>query len=246
MTEKKGSHTKTRRIIRSLSILLFSAGVLLGVALAGSAAWADLEAKFYGFEKMGDKPLGGLRCPVVMTTSETRTISVTLTDPTDKPLQLMARADISNRIQIRTERKTLSLAPGEKNQLSWLVSSADIDLGFFIFAKVSTYPVAAFPFRESTCGIVVVNLPSLTGNQVFTFTLVASLLSIAIGLLLWEVSNRPLQGRTLHITYAMRFLTAVILAQMLISFSGWWVLGGILLVVAVLLIVVTVSLVLSQ
>jgi hypothetical protein len=246
MTEKKGSRTRTRQIIRFLSILLFSAGILLGLALAGSAAWADLEAKFYGFEKMGDQALSGLRCPVVMTASETGTVSVTLTDPTDKPLQLMARADISNPIQIRTERKTLSLAPGEKNQLSWAVTSDDVDLDFFIFVKVSTYPTAASPFRESTCGIVVVNLPSLTGNQVFAVTLAASLLSIAIGLVLWEVSSRPLQGRTLHITYAMRFLTVVILAQMLVSFRGWWVLGGIFLVVAVLVIVVTVSLVLSQ
>jgi hypothetical protein len=237
---------KSRKIMRFLSILFFSGGVLLGMALAGSAAWADLEAKFYGFEKMGDRPLSGLSCPVMMTKSETETITVTLTDPTDKPLQLMARADISNPIQIRTERKTLSLAPGEKNQLSWAVTSDDIDLKFFIFAKVSTYPTAAFPFRESTCGIVVVNLPGLTGNQVFAFTLAASLLCIAVGLVLWEVSNRPLQGQRLHITYAMRFLTVVILAQMLCSFRGWWMLGGILLVVAVLMIVVTISLVLSQ
>jgi hypothetical protein len=246
MVEKQRSGKNHSKITRPLSIVLFSVGILLGMALAGSAAWADFEAEYYGFQRMADRSLRGLRCPVLMTRSETGTVTLTLKNPTDKPLEFMARAALSNPGPAKVERQTLTVGPGEKGQLHWTVTSDNIDLGFFIFVQMSTYPVDTIPFRAMACGIVVLPLPGATGTQVFALTLIASLLCMAVGLGLWEAANRPSLGRWPAATWAMRFLAVIVLAAMLTSFLGWWGVAGVCLVIAVLMIVVSVSVVLSQ
>lgn len=233
---------KKAKIKRSAGMMLFSLGILLGMALAGGAAWADFEAVFYGFHKLADKPLPGLRCPVLMTFSETGTVAATFANPADRPIQLMVRTDVSGRARMRSERTTLALAPGETKQAHWIVTSDDIDLGFFIFVQVSSYPAYPLPFRGSTCGILVLNLPLLTGGQIFAFTLVTSLLGIVVGLSLWQASHRPLVGRSVTVMLAMRFLAMVVLLGMFAAFRGEWLFSGLLLVIAVLMVVGVVTL----
>lgn len=228
-----------RTVLGVLGLLLFAGGVLLGLALAGSAVAADIEAKFYGFDRFPATSLPGVRCPVLMTVSDTATISGTFRNPTEKPVDLMIRTDVSNRLQFRSGTTTLALAPGERKALSWTVTADDIDLGHFVFAKVVTYPVYPYSFREATCGTLVLNLPNWTGGQVFAVALVGSLLGIVVGLVLWEVNNRPWQGRTEEAAWAMRLLGVMVAAAMFAGFQGWWLIGGILFVLAVMLISVS-------
>lgn len=227
---------KRNRVMRAVGLVLFSVGILPGMALAGGAAWADFEARYYGFAQMADQPLRGVECPILMTTHETGTVSATFKNPSQKPMQLLVRADISNPGPVIVERGRLSLAPGERKTYRWTVNSADIDLGFFIFVKVANYPAYPLRFRETMCGILVLNLPHLTGNQVLNLALAVSLLSILLGLALWEAAHRPLEGRPRQTLFAMAFLAVTVLAGMLASFVGAWALGGVLVLLAVLLI----------
>ena len=227
------SRKKTMRLV---GVLLFSVGTLLGIALAGIAVWADLEAVFYGFMKMGNKPIASLQCPVIMTASETGKISATFKNPLDKPIQLMLRTDISGPT-LSMERTRLALEPGEKKRAEWTVTRDNVDLGFFIFAQVSSYPVYPFPFRQTTCGIFVMNLFGLSGNQITAGALVGSVLGLLIGLGLWQAGNRPLSGRRMETTYAMQFLAVIVLAAIFVAFRGWWLVGIMLLTVALLMLV---------
>jgi hypothetical protein len=225
-----------KKIMRLLGILFFWVGILLGMALAGGAVWADIEATFYGFTKMGDEPLN-LKCPMFVTAVEPGQFALTFKNPTDKQMQLTARTDVSGSGGIRTARTTVTLAPGEKAQLRWPVTSEDVDLGFFILAKVSSYPAYPFPFRESMCGMLFIRTTALSGNQIFVLLVVVSLLSMAAGLVLWQLSNQPLRGQVISATWAMRVLAAIVVVGMFVGFQGWWAVGIITIVLMVLMIV---------
>ncbi|MBN1138728.1 MAG: hypothetical protein JXM73_19235 [Anaerolineae bacterium] len=225
-----------KKIMRLLGILFFWAGVLLGMTLAGGAVWADIEAAFYGFQKMGDEPLN-LRCPAFVTAAEPGQIASTFKNPTEKTMQLMVRTDVSGYGGIRSARTTFTIAPGEAEKARWPVTSEDVDLGFFIFARVSSFPAYPLPFRESTCGMLFIRTTALTGNQIFVLSVVVSLLSMAAGLALWQISHRPLQGQALNATWAMRALAAIVIVGMFVGFQGWWAVGIIMMVLMALMIV---------
>jgi hypothetical protein len=229
--------TTRYRVMRAAGVALFSVGILVGMALAGGAAWADIEARFYGFPKMADRPLRGVQCPILMTTHETGVVSATFKNRSQQPLQLLVRADISSPGPWTVERTRLSLAPGESQTQRWTVSSENIDLGFFIFVRVANYPAYPFSFRETMCGILVLNLQGLTGNQVLNIALAVSLVCIPLGLALWEATQqRPLKGRARQTTLAMAFLAGIVLVGMLASFVGAWAAGGLSVLLAVLVI----------
>jgi hypothetical protein len=235
-----------KKLSRSLGAIVFLVGILLGMALAGSAVWADFEAQFYGFDHMGDEPIRTLRCPVLMTASETGRISASFANGTQKPIQQMVRADFSNFGPARSVRATYSLTPGEKLRVDWAVTSADIDLRWFIFARVYAYPAYPYPFREATCGIMVINLPGITGGQLFALALSVCLVCILIGLGLWEKNRPPQRGRRLDAATAMKFLAVIVLLALLTSLRDWWMIAGLFLIVAVVLINVLVYSVLTE
>jgi hypothetical protein len=235
-----------QKAIRALGFVLLWFGILLAMALALAGTWADLEATFYGFPVLGNVSLPGFHCPVLMTASEVGTVTLTLKNPTDKPIPFSAHADISTRGVARELRTQVQVAPGKKERVVWTVTSADVDLGFFIFVKGATYPAYPYPYRQSTCGILVLDLTGLTGNQVFSLALVISVLSMLGGLRLWTVGNRPLEGRRRSATAAMALLALVVLAALLVSILGAWMVGVLLLALAVLTITSILFLVLAN
>jgi hypothetical protein len=222
------------RTIRWFGSFVFVVGILTGVILFGGAAVADLEAVFYGFSKYSDESIGTLHCPQIITTSEVGKVSATFKNTTKKPINLRVRADISSPTLQREEISTLALEPGETKPLEWKISKDDIDLQYFIFVRVATYPANTLPFRESKCGIWAVNLGSLTGGLVFNILFAVSLIGILLGLGLLEISIPPSKTHAIDTTRAMRFLALVVLIGMIVSFRGWWLPGFVFLAVFVL------------
>jgi hypothetical protein len=227
------NHKKT---IRNLAIFFFSVGVLLGMFLAGAATWTDLEATFYGFGKVADNPLTTLRCPVLMMATETGIIRATLSNNSELPVDARVRVYVSNPGPIRIVETITPLAPGETKKVEWTVTSEDVDFGNLILLKVLAFAYYKAPVREEWCGILVLNLPHLSGNQVFTSALGLSLAGLLIGIGLWVIGGRPLKGKTLSAFRAMIWLAALVLADMVVSFMGLWLFGLIFFVVAALLI----------
>jgi hypothetical protein len=233
--------TGDKIIIRCLAIILFSVGVLSGMFLAGAGAWPDLEATFYGFGKVADNRLTTLRCPVLMTVTETGVISATLSNHSELPVDAKVRVYVSNPGPIRVVETITPLAPGETKKMEWTVTAEDVDFRNLILVKVLAFAYYKVPIREGWCGILVLNLPYLTGSQVFISALVLSLVGLLSGIGLWAIGGRPLIGKTLSAFRAMIWLAALVLTDMVLSFMGLWLFGLIFFVVATLLILVVLT-----
>jgi hypothetical protein len=228
--------TGDKKIMRSLAIILFSVGVLSGMFLAVAGAWPDLEATFYGFGKVTDHSLTTLRCPVLMTAAETGVISATLSNHSELPAEAKVRVYFSGPGPMRIVETVTPLAAGETKQVHWTATSADVDFRNLILVKALAFVYDNVPAREGWCGILVLNLPYLTGNQVFIFVLALSLVGLLGGVGLWVIGGRPLKGKTLTAIRAMIWLAALVLVDMVVSFMGLWLIGLILFVAAALLI----------
>jgi hypothetical protein len=231
MSDKLGN-----KIVRTLGALMFAVGVLGGTALSGGIVWADLEASRFDLDVRFDKDLDTLKCPVMMT--ESGTISASFTNSLENPIEVTVRSHISegSATLMRDEEQKLPIAAGETQTLEWKVSRDDAAYDRLVLARVillAKYPLSS---RDASCGVLVVNLPFLSGNQVFVFVLAATFLSMAAGASLWVVTNRPLSGAGLDVTRAMGALAVCILLEMIGALLGHWMLGGLIFMITLLLI----------
>jgi hypothetical protein len=227
-----------KRVIRTLSMLVFSVGVFLGLALSAGAVWGDLEATLFDVSLSADAPLKTLKCPVMVTASESGTVAATFSNPTGTPISPMIRTHISHGYVTLTKENhaRLRLAPGETQQLQWPVTSDDAAYGRLILVRIVVLGQYPLPSRQGSCGILVINLPKFTGNQVVAFALVTNLSSMMLGVALWAASDQPLSRQGRAKARAMSCIAATVFAAVLFALWGWWVLGGVLWVIAILLI----------
>lgn len=218
---------------RVLSLLLFSAGIVLSSLLVLGTAWADLEAKFYNFQQQGDEPID-VSCPVFLAQDEVGSVSVRVVSDADIPINPIVRAVFSNRGLFRLEETRLSLDPGEAEVVTWGVSADDVGMRYFVFVKVFIPPTAQFVSREGTCGTMILPFSGVTGTQVFMTALVVSFLGMGVGAIVWNKNHRPLNGRNLELFRAMQFLMVVALVGVFFGFEGFWGPAGLMLVVIIL------------
>jgi len=221
-----------------LGIVLYVIGLVLILFIAGSTFMSDIEAVVYGFDDLSQGRFSTLRCPPVLNRDETGTLRATFSNPLDRAIQPIVRADLSTRILAQSTRTQISLEPGQSQTLEWQVDQTNVDLGSFIFAKVYIYAVYPLPLREATCGIFVINLPYLTGVQWLSLALVLGLACLGGGLILLARETHPLTGRPRERLYALVALVIFVVAAVVCGLLGWWVLGGILLIICILLMAV--------
>jgi hypothetical protein len=87
---------KTRqKTTRILGIVLYITGLVLGLFLAGAMIMSDVEAEFYGFDNLSQGRLSTLRCPPLLTRTETGTLRATLSNQLDRLIQPIIRIDVS-------------------------------------------------------------------------------------------------------------------------------------------------------
>lgn len=223
---------------QKVSLLLFSLGVLLGLVFFGFAVWGDLEAHLFAPSIKPGAPLDTMRCPVAITTRETAVVRATFENSTEKTVDRNVRSFLSQGLVtlIKQEDTRFVLAPGEEKTLSWEASPDDAVYGLFIFARLYLYGLYPQPSLGSSCGILVVNFPFVTGNQLVALVVAASLLCMWVGLGLWYRQHRPLKGNIRTTTQSMVALTIFLMAGMMTAIPGWWFMGMIFLAITVLLI----------
>lgn len=218
---------------RTLGILLFTAGILLGTSLTAALTWAALEAAFYGFQLLPGDNFDGLTCPALMTTHETGTILVQVNNPSNKPIEPIIRIDLSSRGMPDTKQVQLKIEPGETRQLEQPITSDNIDLGFFIFAKAYRYPTYPLPNANATCGILILDVPFLNGKLLFNIWLAFSLVLIPVGLWMWSASFQPEDAGSM--INAAKVLAVIVLGGLLISLKSVWVMGLLFLALTLLM-----------
>lgn len=226
------------RAVSAVAVVLLSAGVLLGLALTALATWGDLEGSLFDTDIGADASLGTLRCPILVTADETGVIRASFRNRSDRRMQPYIRAHITQGyISLMREIRTdLPLEPGERRSLEWTVTAEDAVFGRLILARVQAFRTYPQPTRRGSCGILVADVGGWSGKGITASVVVASLLSMGVGLGILIQRNRPLKGRKRNLIGASGFLMAMVAAGLLVSLLQWWVLGLILLVVTVLLI----------
>jgi hypothetical protein len=227
--------------LRTLGLILFFAGVLLGLSLAGGLTWANLEADFYfGFGIEGDTSLR-MACPLVMTAAETGQVSIVLQNPSDRLVEPLVQVDISGPIIGTTSREHIQVAAGTSQSASWPVDREDVAFGHLILAKVYQFAALSLPSADDTCGILVLDVPGLSGKQLYLLVLVASGLAAAIGYLLWAASYRTRQEAVPNETGGLLLLAGIVAVGILIGSLGWWMPGLLAVAASLLLTAILIS-----
>lgn len=230
---------KTNQASPLPGLLSYAFGVIVGLFLLGIAAWADMESTFYGFSRLANAGLRGFSCPVLMTEAETRTISLDISNPTDRPISPAIRTEISTPILPQEFVETFQLAPGESRRLEWSVGPENRDLGRFIFAKTLLYSAHPLPSQETTCGIFILDLPG-SGQVIMVFLVALSLLGMSWGLFHMNKFRYSMDWLSRY-SGLMRFMGIMIVIGLIISFRGAWIPAVLILVVNIFMIVILVS-----
>ena len=226
-----------------LAVVLFALGILFAMALAGVIAWGDMEATLFDAGISPDAPLNTLRCPIMITTAETTTVSATFSNPGEQPVSLLVRAHISGGFvtRIREVNTRIPLAPGQTQRQEWPVSPDDAAFGRVILVRIHAVRSGPLPYRAGSCGIVVLNLPFTTGKLLFAITLAIAVAGVSGGIGLWVANHRPLIRKGLAVTRAMGLLVGIVSAAIVVGLLGLWLISLLLLLLTVLLIGVLVG-----
>jgi hypothetical protein len=215
--------TTRRKIYRTFGIILFSFGILLGMGLIAITVWTDLEASFFdsALASQGGESLKGLRCPVLVTSSEIGTITATVKNPADKPVELRLRAHITDGFVtlMREVNATLQLEPGEKKTAEFFVTTDDATYHWLVLVRVRQFRYSPLPTRQASCGVLARDVLGLIG-----------------GMALWSAGNWPLNRRSQATVRTMAALTVSLVVGFIVGFTGSWLLGTLLFAINLLLI----------
>jgi|SRR5687767_7794585 len=223
-----------------LGMLFYILAVVTGLFLIVISTWADMEADSYGFPRRASATLRELACPILLTRNEIGTISLKVSNPTDRPLHPSARTEISADLDPQVFVESLDLAPGESKRLNWSLRPENIVLGNFIFANVQVYASYPIPNREKTCGILIMDLPG-SGKVIVVVLTVFAVIGLVWGL--YSMSKSGLsKTRGSNTWNAILFLSVLIAAGLIFSFMGSWIPSIGILVLAVLISVLLLNL----
>lgn len=224
---------------RTVGVTVFLAGTLLTVALAALAVWGDLEASLFDVSVRAEKRLASLRCPVLITSQETGQVLASFRNTGQRPVNRAIRVHISQGFVtlIREEALQLPLQPGETRRWTWDVTAQDAVYGSLILVRVSTLRQAPMPSESQACGIVVLDLPWVSGGLVMAAWLILGLAGLLGGGWLWLRASRPLVGRRRTATNALIAVAGVAFAALIAGLGGAWIPGVLLLALLVLLLI---------
>jgi hypothetical protein len=226
--------------IRNLGILLFVGGLLVSLVYQAGAIWADFEASMFDATlptSWADTDLTTLHCPLVINSNETGVIKASFTNHTSKDVDLRIRVHVADGLVtlLREENTILPITPGETAHGEWEVFPKDTVWGHFILVRVFQFRAYQIPSRSTSCGVLLIDLFNLSGNQIVFLAISLSGLGMLIGLGLLFRAYRPLKGRTLSAIIALALLVILWIIGIATSLWGTWLLGGGVLIVTGLL-----------
>jgi hypothetical protein len=117
-----------------------------------------------------------------MTGDESRQITLTLSNPEDRERSRFAEGMVieGDITHIRKMNRKVSIKPGGKEVVAWAIYPEDAVYGRLVLFRVYVKQTHSTPSLEGTCGVLVLDIPILTGRQVMgvllglTLTLILS------------------------------------------------------------------------
>lgn len=223
----------------TLSIVLFSVGIVAGMLFYGFSFWANFEASLFDAGLEGDAGLSSLRCPIFFGKNETGKIYLNVKNPLDRTFAPRIRAHISEGFvsMMREIDSQPFLAPGESQTLEWDITSNDAVWNRFVLVRIYQFRVYPEPSRSATCGVQFVNFP-LSGSLITGLVLAISLLGMGSGIWLYQYSNRPLKDRQRSTIVAMTILGSTVTVGIVAALLGQLLVTMLITIFSVLLVVV--------
>lgn len=211
----------------TLSIALFAIGLVTGLLFYTVALWGRLEASQFEPPVMGDEPLESLRCPTLITPNETSYASAWIENPTDRPMPRFVETRISEGsvIFVRELEERIDLQPGEQYELVWPMTASDAAWGRMILLHATVLRNNTFASQSGVCGVVVANVPFVTGRQLSAALLTTTVLGLVAGTGMWWAIHRPVVGQALQKGQMMAIFTLILLIGLLVTLTGQWIFG---------------------
>lgn len=217
--------TRSGTTSRTVAVGLYCIGVVLALALAVGGIWADLEASMFDRSLDAEGRLSSFRCPTIMTVDRPAEVRVTLSNSFDRPIEHNVRVHISDGFLtlIREERATVPLEAGERQRLAWSISADDAAYGSVVFVRAYQFPKYPQPDRNLSCGVLVLDIPFLTGGQLVALIIALSVLTMGSGLAIWHTQSRPMSRRDMRVATALGMLALVVLAAVALTLLEFWI-----------------------
>jgi hypothetical protein len=228
-------------VSRILMIFLLAVGFLVGTALVGIATWGDMETVFFFPPSTADKGLPNLRCPILISSNETGTVYVNYSNPSTYSTAPYVTVTITQGSTIITDDFTShpTIPPGTTQKLSWVVVPGEAAFrGSLILVRVFINRSYPLPSRDNTCGIVVLNLGGLTGEQVVYGGFLLSLVGMLAGSIWWLRTYKSMPGQRDTLKGGILFVVVLVILGLIASWFGLWFFGLVSFLIVILLIVI--------
>jgi len=228
--------TSKKSIYQFAGTLIYALGLLGGALLATIIVWGDLEGTLFTSGLNAEKPLRTLNCPAIITPNETSQISVVLKNPSDKEMRRFTRAYITEGYVslVREIKEEVFIPVGEKRQITWDIQADDAAYGRIVLFRVYINAWYPYPSLGANCGVMRVDVPLLTGSQVFILLVVSSILLLIVGAWMRNL-NKPTTIAFETTTNSLYALAVTLAITILIGYWGFWVFGVLGLACALLL-----------
>jgi hypothetical protein len=230
--------------------VFFIVGLLSGFAfnslaviadLNGSGYWGDYrDAVQFNHDQFTRADLVGIRCPILLAPGEAGTITAAFHNPNPQKADILVKAvaSVQDNVHYQPVPGSLSIGPGEKIYFSWRITPQNVIEKNYILTRVflmSDDPYNPVPARTDSCGVFVLSFLSLKGASLVVLMVAVSLICLAVGSVLLNLSDSPLYNTSPRIDVGLYILTGIIVVDMIANLLGWWIFAGLLLILAVLL-----------
>ena len=230
--------------------VIFVIGLMLGLGFNSLAVIADLNGTgFWGdpkdtavldLEQPTQAELVRMRCPILLAPGEVGNITATFRNPNQEKTEILVKAIVSEGdfFYYRIVTSNLPIESGDEQDLRWQVNGQDIIQEKFILSRVflmNEERYTPYPARTYSCGIFVLNIFGLNGATLVVLMVLTSLLSLVVGSVLLYHRGSALQRSSPRIDLGLYGLAGILLTGMIANLFGWWILAGLLLLLAALL-----------
>ena len=157
-----------KKLMRVFGGVFITLGILVGFLICGVIVWGDLEASMFTDGIVGDKNISTLSCPVIITGNETGTISVVVKNQADRDSDRFLRATISEGYAtlVREEKTKIPIPANGKQKVEWKIYPEDAAFKSVVLFRVFIPAKYPYPSLSGNCGVVKMDIPWLSGNQV--------------------------------------------------------------------------------
>jgi len=223
-----------------VGLVLYVLGIAVLMFILTITAWSDVEALNIDISVIRRGSLSSLRCPIFITPKETSTVSLKVNNPNDFTIRpqvttLITRSTLS---LLNREVTFLEIQPGETQLVTREIDSKDSVFDRLVLIKaIVNNP---FPMKDvhNICGVMVVNINFLSGNQLSTIFMALSILLTVIGLILYTAGKRPFKKKFKMQLNIKLFLAILIFLSIVISNYGYFIIGLVGFFIATMTIIV--------